>query len=383
VVAVVAKLGTAAMVGQFALALAITAPVFMLTALNLRGIQATDTKGEFAFGDYARLRVVTVCIALGAVAVALALTSYGRDVMLITAAVALAKAVESISDVCYGGLQRNERMDRIAKSMIARGMLSLAAIAAALAMTGSLLVGAIAMAAAWAAVLVLYDLPNVAPFAATAVANERFAAIRRLVPMALPLGVVMMLISLNANVPRFFIENELGEASLGYYSAIAYLSFAATTVMNALGQAAVSQLAQRFGAPRREAFVSLLFKLVAVAALLGIGGWAVAAWIGRPLLALVYTPEYREYAPLLTLTMAVTTVSLMASALGYGMTAMRRFRVQLPIFVLVVAANVVGCVVLVPRIGLYGAVWALAASAFVQLSASAYVVARGLRHENR
>jgi O-antigen/teichoic acid export membrane protein len=73
----------------------------------------------------------------------------------------------------------------------------------------------------------------------------------------------------------------------------------------------------------------------------------------------------------------------MASALGYGMTAMRRFGVQLPIFVLVVAVNVVACVVLVPRIGLFGAVWALAASSFVQLAASAYVVARGLRHENR
>jgi hypothetical protein len=36
-----AKLGTTAAVGQFALALAITAPVFMLTNLQLRGIRTT------------------------------------------------------------------------------------------------------------------------------------------------------------------------------------------------------------------------------------------------------------------------------------------------------------------------------------------------------
>ena len=41
---VLAKWGSPALVGEFALGLAVTAPVFMLTNLQLRAIQATDAR---------------------------------------------------------------------------------------------------------------------------------------------------------------------------------------------------------------------------------------------------------------------------------------------------------------------------------------------------
>ena len=58
---VLAKLGSPSIVGQYALGLAITAPVFMLTNLQLRGVQATDARHEFAFADYFTLRLISTC----------------------------------------------------------------------------------------------------------------------------------------------------------------------------------------------------------------------------------------------------------------------------------------------------------------------------------
>src|SRR3954466_10247547 len=57
---VLAKLGSAEMVGQFAFALAIVMPVIALTGLQLRVVQATDAKHEFDFGYYLGLRLLTV-----------------------------------------------------------------------------------------------------------------------------------------------------------------------------------------------------------------------------------------------------------------------------------------------------------------------------------
>lgn len=51
---VLTKLGSPEMVGQFALGLAITAPVFRFADLRLRNVQATDTRREYLFGDYLR-----------------------------------------------------------------------------------------------------------------------------------------------------------------------------------------------------------------------------------------------------------------------------------------------------------------------------------------
>ena len=57
---VLAKLCSTQMVGQFALGLAITAPVFMFAGLNLRTVQVTDARRDFQFGDYLGLRLLSI-----------------------------------------------------------------------------------------------------------------------------------------------------------------------------------------------------------------------------------------------------------------------------------------------------------------------------------
>src|SRR5438046_6654370 len=54
----IAKLGTAADVGQFALGLALTAPIITLTSLNLRLLQATDAREDYPVRPYQAARVI-------------------------------------------------------------------------------------------------------------------------------------------------------------------------------------------------------------------------------------------------------------------------------------------------------------------------------------
>src|SRR5580692_299201 len=48
-----AKLGNAEMLGQYALGLAIAAPVFQFCGLNLRAVQVTDARNRYTFGEFA------------------------------------------------------------------------------------------------------------------------------------------------------------------------------------------------------------------------------------------------------------------------------------------------------------------------------------------
>src|ERR1700721_2858641 len=61
---VMAKLGNPTIVGQFAFALALSAPVFMFSNLNLRVVQSTDALSEYKFSDYATLRLLSSSFAL-------------------------------------------------------------------------------------------------------------------------------------------------------------------------------------------------------------------------------------------------------------------------------------------------------------------------------
>ena len=372
---VLAKLGSPEMVGQFALGLAITAPVIMFTNLQLRSVQATDARREYLFGDYLGLRLTTTALALLVILGIVLVSGYRWETALVILAVGIAKAFEAISDAFYGLLQQHERMDRIAKSMVIKGLLSLVALGVGVHLMGSVFWGAVGLAVAWALVLVGYDIRsgalilNPLPQAGGAAPNEgdQEAVLRplwgvktlaRLAWLTLPLGFVMMLISLNSNIPRYFIERYLGEHELGIFAALAYLQVAGTTVVGALGQSASPRLAKYYAAGNGPAFRTLLLKLVGIGALLGGAGMLAALVAGREILTLFYRPEYAKYVDVLVWLMVATGTGYAGSFLGYGITATRAFsRFTVPY--LIVTAIVIGfSMLLIPTYGLVGAAWA-------------------------
>src|SRR5205085_4820654 len=110
----IAKLGSAADVGVFALGLALTAPVITLTNLHLRVIEATDARNEYPFSVYLALRLVTSVVAVIAIAAIAYGSGYRDRTLALILAVGLAKSIESVSDVIFGLLQEAENLRRIA-----------------------------------------------------------------------------------------------------------------------------------------------------------------------------------------------------------------------------------------------------------------------------
>lgn len=371
VLVVIARLGTPEMVGQFALALAVTAPVVMFANLQLRAVQATDAKRAYDFSDYLGLRLLTTAAALALIVGVALLAGYRAETALVIVFVGLAKACEALSDVIFGLLQQRERMDRIAKSLMIEGPATLVVMAAVLALTGSIAAAAAAMALVWLLQLLLYDARS-AMRILRAAPRPRWHAptLRRLAWLALPLGVTMLLISLNANIPRYVMERAWGEADLGIFAALAYLIVAGNTVVGALGQAASPRLAAYYAARDARAFRALLLRLIAIGALLGAAGVTVALLLGAPLLTLIYGPAYAAHADVFTLVMLAGGIGYVSSFLGYGMTAARFFRAQAPLFAAVVAANALAALALIPPLGLRGAALTLLATASVQFTAS-------------
>jgi O-antigen/teichoic acid export membrane protein len=162
-------------------------------------------------------------------------------------------------------------MDRIAKSMMIKGPLSLLGLGMGVYFTGSLVWGVAGMVIAWASVLVFYDYRSGAKVSRLVLMQDEtddylnkgtglispqweWVILGRLVKVALPLGIVAMLMSFNANVPRYFIEHYLGERELGIFAAMAYLMVVGGTVVGALGQSASPRLAKYYAAGHLYAF---------------------------------------------------------------------------------------------------------------------------------
>jgi O-antigen/teichoic acid export membrane protein len=397
ILVVLAKLGTPQMVGEFALALAITAPVVIGAGLSLRSIQATDAASQYCFGDYLSLRLLTTGAA-GLIIVGIVWSSgYGRHTAAIILIVGLAKGFESVSDIFYGLLQQHERMDRIALSTMIKGLLSLVAVAGTVYFSGNLVLGVCSLAAVWALILIFYDIRSGATVLQATSNSEhvtigflsrlarplelqwRPMALVRLTLLALPLGMVMTLVSFNANIPRYFIEHYLGTRELGIFAALAYPLAAGTTVVSALGNSATPRLARHYADGDYQAFSSLIRKLLYLGLAVGVSGVLLILLAGRPILLLLYQPEYASRVVVFLWLGIAAGIGFVASLLGYGMTAARHFRAQLPVFLAVTLVTAAGCAVLVPLHQLLGTAIAIILAAICQAVGSAAVIVYSLR----
>ena len=251
VLSLLAKLGGGEMLGQYALALAVTTPVAMLSHLNLRAVLATDMEHRHAFGDYLAVRLATTVLALAAIAAMAGLSGYAYPVAASIVLLGVSLSADNVSDIYYGALQRNERMDVIARSMTARGFLSLAAFGTVLYVTRSLAPAVTALAAGRLLILLLYDRPRGS--AGQSLRCSGTGAQFEIFRTALPLGVVLMLVSLTSNVPRYAIERSLGATDLGIFAAVAAFLTVGSTIVNALGQSATPRLARYFSEERPAA----------------------------------------------------------------------------------------------------------------------------------
>ena len=155
-----AKMGGVEIVGQFALALAICAPVMMFARLNLRTLQATDAKNEFTFGDYLGLAIVSSTLAMLVISGIIWAAGYSGQTALVILAIGLANHIENVSDVIFGLFQKHEQMNLIGISQLTKGPLSLISFGVVFFLTNSVLWGSLALAAAWGLILVVYDLPR-------------------------------------------------------------------------------------------------------------------------------------------------------------------------------------------------------------------------------
>lgn len=383
ILSVLAKLGSPTIVGQYALGLAITAPVFMLTNLQLRGIQATDALYEYKFADYFTLRCLCSFVGLLFIAGIVVSSRYDSGTKLVVILIALAKTIETFSDLIAGHLQQFERLDQVARALMIRGTVSVIIFAAVFWVTRNLITTVAALAFSWLVVIALYDFRVVSPLLGQCRRFFRFSleAQKKLLSISWPLGVVMTLISLNINIPRYILEHKLGTAELGIFASLAYLLTAINLVVIALGQSVCTRMARLFADRNILRFRALLDKLILFAMILGTVALGLAVVAGRPVLTLVYRPEYAEHVDLLLLMIVDATLVAIGSFLGFGMTAARCFRPQMPIMAVTVVVTVVFTLALVPRFGLMGAGYGLLIASFVRTVASYLVLGSAMKKQ--
>jgi O-antigen/teichoic acid export membrane protein len=379
---VLGRLGGPEELGRYALALAVVTPIMLFGRMQMRELLVADAVQRHQFEDYVAVRLAGTGCA-GVIILAIAFLDHTWQAALPILLVALARGFENLSEMHYGLAHRQKRLDLVARSVMLRGVVGLLALGTGYYLSKDLAVGLIGMAAAWGLVWWFLDRATTKQWrdrsGSEPAWQPRLRARLRLAWTAVPLAIAMLLVTLNPNVPRYFIEAAIGLEALGLFAAMAHFVIAGRMIINAFCQAASPRLADLYAAGDRSEFRSLLLRLIGFSLLPGLGGLAVAIVVGRELLGLIYGPRFAEGADVFPWIMLVGAVLYVQTPFGYGLTAMHQFNIQPLIFGLVVLVNAAGCLLLVPRYGLLGATFPWLASVACQFLLSLVVHWRCLR----
>ncbi|ACV06872.1 lipopolysaccharide biosynthesis protein [Kytococcus sedentarius] len=357
-IAFIAQWGTKEMVGYFALAQAITAPVYLTVGLNLRAARATDVSRRWTASQYGSLREILNAASL-LLSCALAwLVSPSIDFLLLVAAVAWSKASEASSQLSYGYWQLRERLDLMSRSLYLRSALGAASFAAVFWFTRDLLWGCVVMALGWTLVTVLHDRPVEARLRRDDPADspmpEAGATRASLAREALPLGVTAGISSVTLNIPRYALQFFLGTGSLGLFAALAYLGQTISMVTGSLADSMIARLARAAQAGRRRQFLRNLGILAGFSCAVSLVVLLGAAAVGAPMTRLLLGEEYVNQPVLLTL-LAGAAFATLQRVLGRGLQGGRRFREFLIMNGVTAVGALVAAVTLIPNWGLMGA----------------------------
>jgi O-antigen/teichoic acid export membrane protein len=296
---------------------------------------------------------------------------------------ATGRLIEGVSDIFYGYSQKKDRLDIVAQSMIAKGIISLGLFYISFKLFSSLSISLLSMVVGWSIPLLFLDIPRNRKLMFKSLDYSAICyhinipRFRSLFWLALPMGLTMFFIQLRNSIPRLILESGFGEQDLGVFAAMAYLILIGNTIVMALSQSSIARLSRYYILGNGEAFRALVIRLVLIGVCLGVVGVLIAMIAGQQLLSFMYGPDYAENIKVFIVVMLAGGLTYVGSFLGAPATAMRKFKPQLAIHSINAATMLGFGLFIIPKAGMIGAAWTMVVGACIMVIGYSVIVVKG------
>jgi O-antigen/teichoic acid export membrane protein len=373
----VARLVGSEAVGEYALALALTSPLFLFAQFRLRDVLATDPAVRQNLTRYANLGILGAVVALLA-SVGLGSVLYPASLGAI-AGLAVGQVGQTLTFLHNGVLQGEGRFAALTVNIVLRSVAGTGALALGL-VDGNLTTGLAALGAVW----LLFGIADHhrLPIGDTErIPLHRLANHARLAWGLIPLGLATLLISLNQSVLRLIIESEVGLEELGVFACVAYVVRLGSIATSAINQLQSPGLRAHMAAMNGEGLRRLTLRASLAAGGAGVALTAVTVAAGSQALGWIFGPSLEPSRTLVLAVMLAGCCLYVGMPMTMSLIALGGHKEQLSVLGVTLAILVAATYALVPGHGIEGAAFAWVAgeaSRTVGLAAVVTSLSRGL-----
>lgn len=370
---VIAKFGSPEMVGIFTLALAITAPIVLLFRFDLRSVVASDSNDDYSFDDYYSLSIISTMFFIVTTITISLFYAPNWEIVFVIIVFSLARAIESMSEVMYGQMQKHERLDLTAKSRIIKGIISLTLFLIIMAVTQNLVLATSGYFISWLIIYIIYDYPMAALFGRFSFKFTK-KKLLALFLLSIPLGFAQLIGSLGSNVPRYFLEYFHDPKLLGFLGAIMYIISAGNNFVLAISAAILPKLSRHYSNYEIKDFIKLLVQFMLFILSLTSVALIIVRFVGEDILTLIYTVEYGQYGTEFFYFTVLGLIMYASQVLDSGLISTRVFKVQPYINLIALISIIISSYYFIPNHGIMGVLYSITIGQSLQFILSATVL---------
>lgn len=284
--------------GVFSIAYAVASLMLFVGQYGIRRFQASDIRGQFVFGEYHGMRILTCLIMIMASAgysfYGLVFQSYSTEKTIVIFLICLLKVVQAYADVFHGLMQQNGRLDVAAKSSFVRIALGTLSYVLCLALTQHLLLSTAVCLFVSTLVFVITsvnaarDFSGLSPF-------FHAKALKNLTIAGFPLFLSLFLSLYIGNAPKYAIDAYLSDEIQAYYNFIFMPAFMVQLVANFIFNPILTKYAHIWLNGEFKRFKRILRRQVFVIFGLSVAGVVGAYLVGAPILSLFFGIDLTPY----------------------------------------------------------------------------------------
>ncbi|WP_088031977.1 oligosaccharide flippase family protein [Evansella clarkii] len=373
----IARITTPTEVGIYSLAFALTAPIALGANMKLRSLYLTEEK--LSFGDYVYTRN-TVSIASLILMILISVFFYNEYIIMILL-VGISKILDLQSDLYYSIPHKKNNLKLVGKLIIIKHLMTLSVFAITLFYTENVQISLILYLLIQIGYLNLNE-KRVVTKSIKEKSASRIGAMKSLLIIALPMGFVQIVVSLNTFIPRYFIEWLESPEALGVFSAISYVIVVGNIFMGGLAQVLIPRLSKWYKSNMVGTFLKVIYVYLLIFSFIFGSLMFVIFYYFGDIILLLYGEEYSNYQFLLIIMSIVLTFNVINWVFDIGLLSIRYLNIQYKIAIFIMFFNLMVSYFLINYYGMTGAAWSMVIVSILQAILRGYFLMVRLRGAN-
>ena len=308
--------------GVYTLALAYSNPVYQFTGLQLRSLYVSDRKNDFSFNEYFSLRLFSIIFSI-ALGIVISYSLYRghknfSETFYISIGIFILYGIDGIIDIFNARHHYKQELTKVSCSIFLRSMLSLLGFGIGVFFYNSILIGLY--------VAILFKLLGSYFYDFKLFIKDEYKikikkGVYSLIKKSFPLGISLLISSLNINVSKYFVSYSFGIEIQGVFSTMSYIIAIGTIFVATLGQVLLPKMAVLCA---KGNFI-LLYKLHCIflcfVLLTGASIFIFSIFYGESFLKIVFSEDVACYKTIFPWIMGSSVFIYLSSANGYTLTA--------------------------------------------------------------